>query len=184
MSQIFSKFALVGTLALCVELGVGIRSCSHCDALWHARGPGDQLTVTSEFGKLAIEVEPKIVADIKPGWVYFASPLPRLWPRKSDFGGFVAYRTWVRHYLLLPRTPLWGVGVPHWFIAVVLALPGLIWLTRYRRELVLRLRRVRGLCLACGYDLTGNQSGVCPECGTARAPADQSSQKIFVRQPG
>lgn len=28
-------------------------------------------------------------------------------------------------------------------------------------------RRRRGLCLRCGYDLGGNTSGVCPECGTA-----------------
>jgi hypothetical protein len=28
-----------------------------------------------------------------------------------------------------------------------------------------RLRR--GLCVKCGYDLTGNLSGTCPECGTA-----------------
>ena len=27
-------------------------------------------------------------------------------------------------------------------------------------------RRRKGLCLKCGYDLTGNVSGVCPECGT------------------
>ncbi len=31
-------------------------------------------------------------------------------------------------------------------------------LRRYRR-------RRRGLCLKCGYDLTGNESGNCPECG-------------------
>ena len=28
-------------------------------------------------------------------------------------------------------------------------------------------RRKRRLCLRCGYDLRGNVSGVCPECGTA-----------------
>ena len=28
-----------------------------------------------------------------------------------------------------------------------------------------RWRRKRGLCLNCGYDLTGNVSGRCPECG-------------------
>ena len=28
-----------------------------------------------------------------------------------------------------------------------------------------RLRRARELCPTCGYDLTGNVSGVCPECG-------------------
>ena len=32
---------------------------------------------------------------------------------------------------------------------------------RYRRH----RRRKRGLCVTCGYNLTGNVSGVCPECG-------------------
>ena len=27
-------------------------------------------------------------------------------------------------------------------------------------------RRRAGRCLHCGYDLTGNVSGICPECGT------------------
>jgi hypothetical protein len=30
---------------------------------------------------------------------------------------------------------------------------------------VIRKRRAQGLCIHCGYDLTGNISGVCPECG-------------------
>jgi hypothetical protein len=30
-------------------------------------------------------------------------------------------------------------------------------------------RRAKGLCLGCGYDLWGNVSGVCPECGKAKA---------------
>ena len=34
-------------------------------------------------------------------------------------------------------------------------------LRRYRRK-------KRGLCIRCGYDLEGNVSGVCPECGGAR----------------
>jgi hypothetical protein len=29
-------------------------------------------------------------------------------------------------------------------------------------------RRRKGLCLHCGYDLTANTSGVCPECGRAK----------------
>ena len=28
-------------------------------------------------------------------------------------------------------------------------------------------RRKKGLCVACGYNLAGNESGVCPECGEA-----------------
>jgi len=37
-----------------------------------------------------------------------------------------------------------------------------------RRELV---GRGYPLCLHCGYDLTGNTSGVCSECGTPAAAA-------------
>jgi len=29
-----------------------------------------------------------------------------------------------------------------------------------------KLRHAKGHCPMCGYDLTGNTSGVCPECGT------------------
>ena len=38
-----------------------------------------------------------------------------------------------------------------------------------------RLRSKQGLCAYCGYDLRGNVSGVCPECGapTAGPPARQ-----------
>jgi hypothetical protein len=32
-----------------------------------------------------------------------------------------------------------------------------------------RERREKGLCVHCGYDLTGNVSGVCPECGDRAA---------------
>ena len=32
------------------------------------------------------------------------------------------------------------------------------------------------ICLACGYDLTGNESGVCPECGSAPESRDEPSQ--------
>lgn len=34
-----------------------------------------------------------------------------------------------------------------------------------RREGYRRQRASAGLCVACGYNLTGNTSGVCPECG-------------------
>ncbi len=30
------------------------------------------------------------------------------------------------------------------------------------------IRRKRGLCVACGYDLRGNLSAGCPECGWRR----------------
>ena len=51
------------------------------------------------------------------------------------------------------------VVLPWWFLFVLAAIPtGLAW--RFDR------RRYRtGHCQRCGYDLTGNLSGRCPECG-------------------
>ena len=44
------------------------------------------------------------------------------------------------------------------------------WSRQTDRRLSRRRKRLaRGLCPGCGYDLTGNLSGVCPECGEARA---------------
>ena len=40
-----------------------------------------------------------------------------------------------------------------------------------------RLRR-RGLCVKCGYDLTGNVSGVCPECAY---PVAETASSASVR---
>jgi uncharacterized paraquat-inducible protein A len=42
------------------------------------------------------------------------------------------------------------------------ACPAVANLVKYYRR---RQRRGKGLCLACGYNLTGNTSGICPECG-------------------
>ena len=55
------------------------------------------------------------------------------------------------------------LAVPHWFPMLLLA-PLPAWCLR---QAVRRRRRDKpaGFCVHCGYDLTGNVSGVCPECG-------------------
>jgi hypothetical protein len=52
---------------------------------------------------------------------------------------------------------------PLWALVIVLPIQPTIAFVRgpYRRY----RRRKKGLCLTCGYNLTGNVSGVCPECG-------------------
>ena len=53
--------------------------------------------------------------------------------------------------------PLWGlclISAPY-PIAVL-----------FRGPIRRRRRRSRGECVLCGYDLRGNVSEVCPECGT------------------
>jgi hypothetical protein len=59
-------------------------------------------------------------------------------------------------------------SAPHAGVAATTALPPLAWsLRRIRRRALRQKRALRGGCVTCGYALTGNLSGVCPECGTA-----------------
>jgi len=54
--------------------------------------------------------------------------------------------------------PLGGARVPLWIPFLLAAIPT-VWLWRRDR------RPPKGSCQACGYNLTGNTSRVCPECG-------------------
>ena len=57
--------------------------------------------------------------------------------------------------------------IPTWPLLILLGLYPtyvLVFARKRRRD---RLRR-QGLCVKCGYNLTGNTSGVCPECGTRK----------------
>lgn len=63
------------------------------------------------------------------------------------------------------------VELPYWFLTVPLGIASGA-LVLHRRVIVprrLRQRVRKGLCPTCGYDLRGNASGVCPECG-AKCP--------------
>jgi hypothetical protein len=58
-----------------------------------------------------------------------------------------------------------GFGVPFWALGLLFAFyPSLALITGPIRR---RRRRRRGLCLRCGYNLTGLPEPRCPECGTA-----------------
>jgi len=56
------------------------------------------------------------------------------------------------------------IRVPLW-MCVGMFTGGAVGVARIPDPLIRRHRRARGLCIDCGYDLTGNESGVCPECG-------------------
>lgn len=55
---------------------------------------------------------------------------------------------------------IWGVTIPLWLPFLLVACPTVIaW--RHRSP------AAEGQCINCRYDLTGNRSGRCPECGRA-----------------
>ena len=110
-------------------------------------------------------------------------------PERADFKGFsqdVTSSTWLgidwlrqgdRNLVDLlgglpeidrPANEFWCISVPNWLILLVLI--ALIFLTRPRADSTLR-----GLCSVCRYDLTGNVSGRCSECGTLRKLGATSS---------
>jgi hypothetical protein len=68
-------------------------------------------------------------------------------------------------------------GTPRWLLAAVLCvLALLVWtpsMVRHFRRF--RYRRANR-CPRCGYDLTGNVSGQCPECGAAVRAQVQATQ--------
>jgi hypothetical protein len=83
----------------------------------------------------------------------------------------------------------WVIGV--WIREPFLGLLGGSWAAMLFVEVGKRLaKRVpRGCCPVCTYDLTGNVSGRCPECGTpfevyARSGLDRSVRTIHpIRMP-
>jgi hypothetical protein len=80
-------------------------------------------------------------------------------------------------YDIFPENRVRAIGIPHWFLALLLAMPSAVRLFAAIRA---RKESVDGLCASCGYDLRATP-GRCPECGCAgregtlqsrRAPAD------------
>jgi hypothetical protein len=58
--------------------------------------------------------------------------------------------------------------MPFWFpLFLFAAYPVIAFI---RGPLTRRYRRKHGLCPHCGYNLTGNTTGICPECGKPPAP--------------
>jgi hypothetical protein len=65
------------------------------------------------------------------------------------------------------------VSAPCWFLTVILSLLPLLRAVRNRSKKA-------GHCPICSYNLEGNTSGVCPECGTTvTLPASQEKGKSF-----
>ena len=65
--------------------------------------------------------------------------------------------------------------LPHGLLVAVAAVAPLV---RLRRRLRARRHRGERLCPSCGYNLTGNVSGVCPECGTTRSFVRRSKSDV------
>jgi len=67
--------------------------------------------------------------------------------------------------------------VPWWPLFLIFGAYPFVYFVRQRpRERQIARRREHGQCIHCGYDLTGNQSGTCPECGRDTVEAGECTQ--------
>lgn len=74
-------------------------------------------------------------------------------------------------------------GISIWYrflwmlIGLQLALALFLYIHRHQFNNYLRetIKELTDCCTSCGYDLTGNDSGTCPECGTSIPPETQKA---------
>jgi len=86
----------------------------------------------------------------------------------GDGEGFFIRRTYPFVWLAPFESDYNGVDMPFWLVFMVLLVPWTVLDSTYR---VRRRRELSGCCKGCGYDLTGNESGRCPECNAEVATA-------------
>lgn len=113
-----------------------------------------------------------------------ARPGDRLWRRLGFQGQYMEDVRPVPDLGYVRRAVLWRVGVPLWALAVVAALPGVVWGVRWRAR---RRRGRAGHCPGCGYDLRATPD-VCPECGAPipdelRAAREAGKDKLYMAEP-
>jgi hypothetical protein len=141
-------------LIVCIALYLGLYTASvfysfgyHRDYVWVWIGSGAILvnTTTPDFPFL-------IEGFWEPGWSFFTNPRPYL-------------AQWLTYGPVVPGENARQLCIPLWLpLLPLLALAALL---IYRD----RTRRSPGHCPKCNYNLTGNTSGRCPECGTVTEEA-------------
>ena len=79
---------------------------------------------------------------------------------------------------ILAMVDLWLGLIPWACIPLVFIGSCVIWWDNLQRKRILHDEWIRrGACRYCGYDLTGNVSGICPECGRVFGPRQPSDAK-------
>ena len=102
------------------------------------------------------------------GWVVMQNmrDRPEVWHADTvPIGTVRAGGGWISNFdsIQSPGYSHRSLMVPLWFACPLTALPTALWIFSFAR----RRRLIRsGHCVVCGYNLTGNVSGKCPECGT------------------
>lgn len=152
------NFAASTSLLICLAMMVLWARSYWRDDVFHWRTDHRGVRVSSACGRLAviIEVEGQLWSD-SYGYTEGHDPEQekQFWP--MNFSGFA----WRSDCNVVGSYQ--SVLMPHAAIVIGLAIAPAVWLFVVRRHVG---RSRMNVCRCCGYTLTGNISGVCPECGT------------------
>lgn len=133
----FTNLAILGTVCSVFLLGMVVLSTK-----WVFGYVGGNNAAAFAHGKLLwgpVEPYKKSL-----GWVWYD-------PLSKDTLGWIPSYAFVRGRM---------TSISLWQPLALVAIPTLaLWVARYRRFRP-------GYCFQCGYNLTGNVSRICPECGT------------------
>jgi hypothetical protein len=152
---LFNILAAV-SLVICLATTIlAIRSIRTADIIFHERSePDDSYFAVSESGAIGVSTNSPIFG--KNGWTHL---------KKDVTENLLSHWLWFDGRLTSPPGNRY-VRIPILLLTFIFLVPQALFIRRWRRE---RHAKMVGHCLTCNYNLTGNVSGTCPECGTAIA---------------
>ena len=147
---IFNTLTVVSVLLMLATVGLWVRSYFVVDVIWLSKKIIHFQGVPMDRG---------LSARSAIGGIHFSDGFYNLFndPWRSSYKPHAIGVHWSQ----ATRTPDTDFIIPHWFLTLIFAILPTIWLYKWNK----RRKLGPNACPSCGYDLSGNETGVCPECG-------------------
>lgn len=166
-------WAIAGWLLLAAVPVLWVISYARGDSLFWLRHSGPSLMLNHHAGRIGVTfIDAPIGAGSRATWYHLPGADYAQDALDWDYaGGYPMHGPrWLHWTVYPPGDGILNVGglfvvFPHWLLCLPTAAVLLRAAVRWGRR---RRRRLRGWCIACGYDLRGTPDR-CPECGVVSA---------------